>query len=143
MYREGVFCFADFPRPMMKGVFVLAEEIKLTGRHLKVWNILRSLKDGERIRGVDLRSRANIQERHFYLIIEDLQAAGCFIGASRNENKGYYQIRTYADMTQYLTRKRNELRREADALDEFESKWLNHNVPIEEVEEIEISYRTE
>lgn len=98
----------------------------LSMQHQTVWNTLRTMKDGERIIGADLRELAGIpEERTFYKIIEDLRTAGIFVGASRNEPKGYYEIRTQNDMQRFLRIKRDELVGEIDALDELEQKWLN------------------
>lgn len=100
----------------------------LTLQHQSVWNTLRSMQDDERILGADLRELAGIpEERTFYKVIEDLRTAGIFVGASRNEPKGYYEIRTQNDMERFLRTKRDELVGEIEALNELEQKWLNRN----------------
>lgn len=108
------------------GVITLSKQKHLSMQHQAVWNIIRTLKDGERVLGADLRKMAGIStERAFYNVIEDLRTAGLFIGASRrNEDKGYYEIRTDDDMERFLRSKRNELQGEWKALDDLEKKWL-------------------
>lgn len=112
----------------------MAEEIGLSRQHLIIWNAIRGLKDGERIRGEDLRRLTGISLRNFYVIIEELQAAGYYIGASRSDDQGYYEIRTNSDMAKFLQKKRNELQRKWNALDEFEKKWLEEHIDREDEE---------
>lgn len=98
--------------------------LTLTEQHQIVWNVLRTLKDGERILGHELRKAANIkEERVFYKIVEDLREAGIFIGANRNSPRGYYEIRTEDDMYRFLNAKRTELTGEWEALKRLELKW--------------------
>lgn len=107
----------------------------LSLQHQSVWNMLRSMKDGERIIGADLRELANVpEERTFYKIIEDLRDAGIFIGASRNEPRGYYEIRSDHDARRFFNLKQAELVGELAALQELERKWENRNNPQEDDE---------
>lgn len=105
------------------------QELELSHQHQIVWNTLRTLKDGDRMVGADLREVAGIKdERTFYKIIEDLRTAGMFIGASRTYGKGYFEIRTAKDMESFLRSKRQELQGEWEALDELEKKWMKQNI---------------
>lgn len=106
---------------------------ELTAAHQKIWNKLRMLPDGERILGADLQTLAGVSDRRtFYQIIEDLRTAGIFIGASRNSPHGYYEIRTGTEMDIFLSRKRNQLKQEADILDSMEIAWLRRSEePVE------------
>lgn len=101
-----------------------AKEFTLSEQHQKIWHTLRTMKDGERILGADLRKIAGISDiRVFYKIVEDLREIGIFVGANRFTPKGYYEIRTGNDMERFLTIKRTELSGEWAALDRLEKKW--------------------
>lgn len=95
---------------------------------------MRSLDDGQRILGADLRAVSGIEDRRsFSKVIEDLRSAGIFIGASRNEDRGYYEIRTNSDMEHFLRKKRQQLKGEWKLLDELEKKWLAKEATENEV----------
>lgn len=97
----------------------------LTEQHQIIWSVLRSLPDGERILGHQLREAAAMkEERPFFKIIEDLREVGIFIGASRQTPKGYFEIRTNDDMYRFLNNKRAELTGEWEALERLEKKWI-------------------
>lgn len=107
---------------------IAKEEFLLSGQHQKIWNTIRSLKDGERILGSDLRELAGIADiREFYKIIEDLREAGIFIGASKYTPRGYYEIKTESEMENFLRSKRSELARGWSSLDRLEKKWNRKN----------------
>lgn len=108
------------------------KEMTLTEQHQMIWSMLRTLPDGERILGHQLREAAEIkEERVFYKIVEDLREVGIFIGASRHTPKGYYEIRTSNDMERFLKHKRTELIGEWEALDNLEKKWIRKEVKKE------------
>lgn len=99
-------------------------EPKLTAAHQAIWNKLRTLPDGERMRGVDLQELAQVSERSFHQIIEDLRHAGILIGANRNDPKGYYELRTDNEFVHFLENKRKQLQKEARILDAMELAWI-------------------
>lgn len=109
------------------------KEMTLTEQHQMIWSIIRTLPDGERILGHQMRDAAGIKdERVFYKIIEDLREIGIFIGASRNTPKGYYEIRTNDDMYRFLNAKRAELTGEWEALERLEKKWIRKQLKKED-----------
>lgn len=102
----------------------MTKQIKMSMQHERVWNELRTLKDGERILGPQLRTIAGIEdERRFFNIIEDLRTLGLAIGASKNEPKGYFEIRTQHDMASYLNTNYTELKQRKKVLDTMRKRW--------------------
>lgn len=96
----------------------------MSALHLKVWEELRNLPDGERLLGRELQERAGIEEeRYFHSIIEDLRDSGLAIGASRRIPMGYIEIRLPNEMKEYVDSRRAELRKESKRLDKMEREW--------------------
>ena len=103
---------------------IAKEEFQLSAQHQTIWNAIRSLEEGERILGSDLRIMAGITDiRVFYKIIEDLRESGIFIGASKYKPRGYFEIKTDPEMERFLRIKRSELAGEWSALDRLDKKW--------------------
>lgn len=72
---------------------------KLSEEHQRVWDVLQSLEDGERIKGKDLGIRANIKsERQVKRVIEVLRNNEFLVGGSKHGVMGYFEIRDEDDL---------------------------------------------
>ena len=104
-----------------------SKERELTPQHLRIWDEINDLKDGERILGHQIRNTVGIKkERDFYRMIEELRSEVFFIGSSRGYPRGYYPIRTDYDMETYVDRRKAELEKELAALNLFHLNWRRY-----------------